>query len=161
MLSLARITSRSSRAMMEGLGRFVMVAIALAAVVEAGFIDMDTPLDKRTTTSLVDGSVYHLVSYNCAKGVRCAVISPSAWRDNYPRDGSRRLFPVIRSCPMNSMSPTDPSRTAMILCGLLWTNPMTILLQQAEGPCNSTILQLWKLSMDPCLSTQPWGRQHG
>jgi hypothetical protein len=25
------------------------------------FVDMDTPLDKRTTTSLVDGSVYHLV----------------------------------------------------------------------------------------------------
>mmetsp|Transcript_22389 Transcript_22389/g.52780 ORF Transcript_22389/g.52780 Transcript_22389/m.52780 type:complete len:761 (-) Transcript_22389:70-2352(-) len=27
----------------------------------AGFIDMDTPLNKRTTKSLVDGSVYHLV----------------------------------------------------------------------------------------------------
>lgn len=31
-------------------------------LVSAGFIDMDTPLDKRTTRSLVDGSVYHLVS---------------------------------------------------------------------------------------------------
>lgn len=28
----------------------------------AGFIDQDTPLDKRTTTSQIDGSVYHLVS---------------------------------------------------------------------------------------------------
>ena len=28
----------------------------------AGFIDMDTPLNKRTTTSLIDGSTYHLVS---------------------------------------------------------------------------------------------------
>ena len=27
----------------------------------ADWIDMDTPLDKRTTTSLVDGSTYHLV----------------------------------------------------------------------------------------------------
>lgn len=42
-------------------------SIGLAALgvqsVSAGFIDMDTPLDKRTTTSLVDGSVYHLVSF--------------------------------------------------------------------------------------------------
>lgn len=30
--------------------------------VSAGFIDMDTPLDKRTTRSLIDGTVYHLVS---------------------------------------------------------------------------------------------------
>lgn len=40
--------------------------LALAAIafqgVSAGFIDMDTPLDKRTTKSLIDGSVYHLVS---------------------------------------------------------------------------------------------------
>ena len=33
--------------------------------VSAGFIDMDTPLEKRTTTSFVDGTVYHLVSSFC------------------------------------------------------------------------------------------------
>jgi hypothetical protein len=27
-----------------------------------GFIDMDTPIGKRTTSSLVDGSTYHLAS---------------------------------------------------------------------------------------------------
>jgi beta-glucanase (GH16 family) len=32
-----------------------------ASSTTAGFIDMNTPLNKRTTTSLVDGSVYHLV----------------------------------------------------------------------------------------------------
>ncbi len=31
--------------------------------VAGGFIDKDTPLDKRTTVSLIDGSVYHLVSF--------------------------------------------------------------------------------------------------
>jgi beta-glucan synthesis-associated protein KRE6 len=33
----------------------------LLSATTAGFIDMNTPLDKRTTTSLVDGSTYHLV----------------------------------------------------------------------------------------------------
>ena len=32
-------------------------------IVSANWIDIDTPLDKRTTTSLVDGSIYHLVRY--------------------------------------------------------------------------------------------------
>jgi hypothetical protein len=41
---------------------FVVVAVLLPwAVVDGAFIDMDTPLDKRTTKSLVDKSVYHLV----------------------------------------------------------------------------------------------------
>lgn len=29
----------------------------------ASFIDIETPLDKRTTTSLIDGTTYHLVSF--------------------------------------------------------------------------------------------------
>lgn len=37
------------------------VALGINSV-SAGFIDMDTPLDKRTTTSLIDGTEYHLVS---------------------------------------------------------------------------------------------------
>lgn len=41
---------------------FVAVAVLLPwAVVDGAFIDMDTPLDRRTTKSLVDKSVYHLV----------------------------------------------------------------------------------------------------
>jgi hypothetical protein len=38
-----------------------LIALVVQSV-SAGFIDMDTPLDKRTTTSMVDGTVYHLVS---------------------------------------------------------------------------------------------------
>ena len=40
----------------------VLACLALAGVVQGGFIDMDTPLDRRTTVSLVDDSIYHLVS---------------------------------------------------------------------------------------------------
>jgi hypothetical protein len=37
-------------------------AIILAPeLASANWIDIETPLDKRTTPSLVDGSVYHLV----------------------------------------------------------------------------------------------------
>ena len=51
--------------MSSGFGPVVRHLSLIALVVQsvsAGFIDMDTPLDKRTTTSLVDGTVYHLVS---------------------------------------------------------------------------------------------------
>jgi hypothetical protein len=43
--------------------RIFIVATVLFpwASVDGAFIDMDTPLDKRTTKSLVDKSVYHLV----------------------------------------------------------------------------------------------------
>ena len=41
--------------------RLACVALGINSV-SAGFIDMDTPLDKRTTTSLIDGTEYHLVS---------------------------------------------------------------------------------------------------
>jgi hypothetical protein len=34
---------------------------SLLPVARAGFIDIETPLDKRTTTSQVDGTTYHLV----------------------------------------------------------------------------------------------------
>jgi hypothetical protein len=39
----------------------VLTLATLAPVVNAGWIDIETPLDRRTTTSLVDGTVYHLV----------------------------------------------------------------------------------------------------
>lgn len=52
----------SSSSMMRGLSRAVLLLWwILVATTNAGFIDMDTPLDKRTTTSLVDGTIYHLV----------------------------------------------------------------------------------------------------
>jgi hypothetical protein len=41
--------------------QLMLAALGLEGV-SAGFIDMDTPLDKRTTTSFVDKSTYHLVS---------------------------------------------------------------------------------------------------
>lgn len=40
---------------------FVLAALLLPWEVCGGFIDMDTPLDKRTTISRVDKTVYHLV----------------------------------------------------------------------------------------------------
>lgn len=40
---------------------FVLVALMLPWQVSGGFIDMDTPIEKRTTTSFVDNTVYHLV----------------------------------------------------------------------------------------------------
>ena len=39
----------------------ILVLIGIQEVF-AGFIDMDTPLHRRTTKSLIDGSTYHLVS---------------------------------------------------------------------------------------------------
>ena len=36
----------------------------------AGFIDMDTPLNKRTATSLIDGTTYHLVSFAFINGLK-------------------------------------------------------------------------------------------
>eukprot|EP00545_Synedropsis_sp_CCMP1620_P006884 CAMPEP_0119010080 /NCGR_PEP_ID=MMETSP1176-20130426/4779_1 /TAXON_ID=265551 /ORGANISM="Synedropsis recta cf, Strain CCMP1620" /LENGTH=714 /DNA_ID=CAMNT_0006962689 /DNA_START=104 /DNA_END=2248 /DNA_ORIENTATION=+ len=46
---------------LDGGARILLVLALVMQSVSAGFIDMDTPLDKRTTTSLVDGSVYDLV----------------------------------------------------------------------------------------------------
>lgn len=40
---------------------FVLAATLLPWTACGGFVDMDTPLDKRTTKSLVDNTVYHLV----------------------------------------------------------------------------------------------------
>ena len=40
---------------------FVLAATLLPWTVCGGFVDMDTPLDKRTTKSLVDNTVYHVV----------------------------------------------------------------------------------------------------
>jgi hypothetical protein len=40
----------------------VLLVLVLVVGCQSGFIDMDTPLDLRTTKSLVDDTVYHLVS---------------------------------------------------------------------------------------------------
>jgi hypothetical protein len=42
----------------------LMVALSLV-LVSAEWVDIETPLDKRTTTSRVDGTVYHLVRRRC------------------------------------------------------------------------------------------------
>ena len=39
----------------------VLTLASLLPVARAGFIDIETPLDRRTTTSQVDGTTYHLV----------------------------------------------------------------------------------------------------
>jgi len=39
-----------------------LLFLSLAIVAEGGWVDPDTPLDKRTTKSIVDGSTYDLVS---------------------------------------------------------------------------------------------------
>ena len=64
-MSGERESSRSRRKGSTSPGSMVYrIAFALLSLRTAcaGLIDMDTPLDKRTTTSLVDGSVYHVVS---------------------------------------------------------------------------------------------------
>ena len=55
------------------MARTFLVCLAMARFAEAGFIDMDTPLDRRTATSFVDGTVYDLVSYNM-DGNECELI---------------------------------------------------------------------------------------
>ena len=42
---------------------YVLAALLLPWAACGGFVDMDTPLDKRTTKSLVDNTVYHLVGF--------------------------------------------------------------------------------------------------
>lgn len=54
--------SKSGKPSTGSLARRLAIAAIGVKSVSAGFIDMDTPLDKRTTTSLIDGTVYHLVS---------------------------------------------------------------------------------------------------
>jgi hypothetical protein len=46
----------------EAMGCRLLLALLGLRTASAGLIDMDTPLDKRTTTSFIDGSIYHLVS---------------------------------------------------------------------------------------------------
>ena len=53
--------SLSQRNIARGLALVVLGTLVMLA--SGGFIDMDTPLDQRTTKSLVDGSTYDLVSH--------------------------------------------------------------------------------------------------
>jgi hypothetical protein len=39
----------------------IIACITFTQIVTAGWIDVDTPLGKRTTTSFVDGTTYQLV----------------------------------------------------------------------------------------------------
>ncbi len=63
---------------------FVLAALLLPSSAWGGFVDMDTPLDKRTTKSLVDNTVYHLVCFLAEK------------RSN---DGQNLNFNVAYDCP--------------------------------------------------------------
>lgn len=47
------------------LARILLLVLQIAASF-SGWIDPDTPLDKRTTRSFIDGTTYHLV--RCFKG---------------------------------------------------------------------------------------------
>ena len=47
--------------MIPVLPRFALLLALQAFTCQCGWIDPDTPLDKRTTTSFIDGTVYHLV----------------------------------------------------------------------------------------------------
>lgn len=49
--------------MMRKILLIVFIGLLLASC-HAGWIDLDTPFDKRTTQSLVDQSIYYLVSDN-------------------------------------------------------------------------------------------------
>jgi hypothetical protein len=56
------MTNQRSNGMLKRLVLWVLSLIV--GQVSAGFIDMDTPLDARTTKSLIDGSVYDLVRFS-------------------------------------------------------------------------------------------------
>ena len=56
------MTNQRGNWMLKRLDLWVLSLIV--GQVSAGFIDMDTPLDARTTKSLIDGSVYDLVRFS-------------------------------------------------------------------------------------------------
>ena len=89
----------------------------LIVIVQAGWIDTDTPLDKRTTISKIDGTVYQLVrDQSNMIGIRpfcvciCA-INISMMESICPRHDTNRpsihsltfSFVFYRSCQMSSM----------------------------------------------------------
>jgi hypothetical protein len=47
----------------------IVASLAFSQVIRAGWIDMDTPLDKRTTKSFVDGTTYQLVCIVFKRGL--------------------------------------------------------------------------------------------
>ncbi len=49
--------------MMASLSKACLLVFGLAQSATGGFIDMETPIIKRTTKSLIDGSTYHLVGW--------------------------------------------------------------------------------------------------
>lgn len=97
----------------------------------AGFVDKDTPLNKRTTRSLIDGSMYHLVSpFWRATGqnveFKCMNLTVFFWR----------------LCRMSSVSLTEHSQMAKIRCGQLLISQMMIPRQMEEDRSNFTTLLL-------------------
>jgi len=58
----ARKSSQASGVGLPGFQMLTLLFLSLAIVAEGGWVDPDTPLDKRTTKSIVDGSTYDLVS---------------------------------------------------------------------------------------------------
>lgn len=58
----ARKSSQVSGVGLPGFQMLTLLFLSLAIVAEGGWVDPDTPLDKRTTKSIVDGSTYDLVS---------------------------------------------------------------------------------------------------
>lgn len=56
-------------------GMLLIIQLLMVVTVHAGWIDIDTPVDKRTTISKVDGTVYQLVR----------------WESDYWRKGCRPL----------------------------------------------------------------------
>ena len=55
---------------MQRLLQTLTVLAAAPTLISAGWIDMETPLNKRTTKSLVDGTTYHLVRHALANAGR-------------------------------------------------------------------------------------------
>jgi preprotein translocase subunit SecG len=117
---------------------------------DAGWIDLDTPFDKRTTQSLVDHSTYYLVSCFIMLSIGFLLLHRHL---TYRRNDDTILsldtmlihihththIHTYRSCRMNLMSPTGLLPTAMIQCGRLLIGPMTTPAAPVVVVCNFTI----------------------
>ena len=106
--------------MRHAVGILLFVLSISIRTASAGFIDMETPLNKRKTTSLVDGTTYHLVGF---------LENYSVYVTYSFNCSHAKLAFFSRSCPMSSMFRIALSRMATTRCGLLSTNPTTMRLR--------------------------------
>lgn len=129
----------------------VALLILLKTAESTDWTDPDTPINKRTTTSLIDGTTYHLVSLPISLFIESfsrLLVHLNSW--NSPPRRHLSCFSdslLLVACPslyffrsfqMSSMYQSAASKMVTILYGLPWTSPMTIPARQEEDHCSFT-----------------------